>query len=145
MGEHFFPINPIYPQSTLVISTSLILNNRLSRSENLVPFKHENLATGNKILWKRSNFSFFPQYFQYISNFRSKITYIFVKCGCSIYFSLILQTCYVEVRVSRSMSEIPLEFEITRVNCIFIKWLSSHWLVYVTGSAWLNLEFDKKK
>ena len=37
---------------------------------------------------KRSNFSSFPQYFQYISNFRSQITYTFVKCGCSIYFFL---------------------------------------------------------
>ena len=34
----------------------------------------------------RSNFSSFPQYFQHISNFKSPITYIFVKCGCSIYF-----------------------------------------------------------
>ena len=36
----------------------------------------------------RSNFTSFPQYFQYISNFRSQITYSFVKCGCSIYFFL---------------------------------------------------------
>ena len=34
----------------------------------------------------RSNFSSFPQYFQYISNFRSQITYSYMKCGCSIYF-----------------------------------------------------------
>ena len=40
-------------QSTLVISTSLISNNRLSRSESPVLFKHENLITDNKILWKR--------------------------------------------------------------------------------------------
>ena len=46
-------------------------------------FLHENLITGNKILWKlRSDFSSLPQYFQYISNFRSQITYSFVKCGC---------------------------------------------------------------
>ena len=56
--------------------------------------KHENITTGKKILWKRgeiaqrSNFSSFPQYFQNISNFKSPITYIFVKCGCSKYFSL---------------------------------------------------------
>ena len=30
----------------------------------------------------------FPQYFQYISNFRSQITYSYVKCGCSINFFL---------------------------------------------------------
>ena len=53
-------------QLTLIISTSLISNNCLSRSKNLVPI----LTTGNKILWKRgeiapkSNFSSFPQYFQ---------------------------------------------------------------------------------
>ena len=43
----------VYIQSTLVISTSLISNNRLSRSENQALFKHENIITGNKILWKR--------------------------------------------------------------------------------------------
>ena len=40
-------------QLTLVISTSLISNNRLSRSKIWSLFKHENLPTGNKILWKR--------------------------------------------------------------------------------------------
>ena len=60
-----------------------------------------------------SNFSSFPQYFQYISNFRSQITYSFVK----IYFSSLPQHRYVEVRISRSVSESPLEFEITRVDC----------------------------
>ena len=32
-------------------------------------------------------------------------------------FSSILQTWYVELRISRSISESPLEFEITRVDC----------------------------
>ena len=51
--------------------------------------KHETLTTGYKIVWKRGEiFSSFPQYFQYISNFRSQITYTFVKCGCSIHFFL---------------------------------------------------------
>ena len=72
--------------------------------------KHENLTTGKNVCGKeeklllRSNFSSFPQYFQYISNFKSPITYIFVKCGCSNYFSSILQIWYVEVRISRSIS-----------------------------------------
>ena len=56
--------------------------------------KHENLTTGKKycgkeeklLLW--SNFSSFPQYFQYSSNFKSPVTYIFVKCGCLNYFFL---------------------------------------------------------
>ena len=56
--------------------------------------KHENLITGNKILWKRGEiapkeqFLLFSTIFSYISNFKSPITYIFVKCGCSIYFFL---------------------------------------------------------
>ena len=33
-------------------------------------------------------------------------------------FSSIVQILYVEVRISRSISESPLEFEITRVDCI---------------------------
>ena len=37
---------------------------------------------------KKRNFSSFPQYFRYISNFRSQISYTFVKCGCSKYFFL---------------------------------------------------------
>ena len=47
---------------------------------------HENLTTDGKYCRKeeklllRSNFSSFPQYFQYISNFKSPITYQFVKC-----------------------------------------------------------------
>ena len=46
--------------------------------------KHENLTTSNKYCGKeeklllRSNFSSFPQYFRYISNVKSPITYIFV-------------------------------------------------------------------
>ena len=42
-------------------------------------------------MWKRGEIApispFFPQYFQYISIFRSQITYLFVKCGClNIFF-----------------------------------------------------------
>ena len=36
--------------------------------------KHENLTTGEKILWKRGEIA--PQYFQYISAFESNYTYI---------------------------------------------------------------------
>ena len=56
--------------------------------------RHENLTTGKKYCGKeeklllRSNFSSFPQYFRYISNFKSPITYVFVKYGCSNYFFL---------------------------------------------------------
>ena len=56
--------------------------------------KHENLTTGEKYCGKeeklllRSNFSSFAQYFHYISNFKSPITYKFVECGFSNYFFL---------------------------------------------------------
>ena len=53
--------------------------------------KHENLTTSKKYCGKEEklllrNFSPFPQYFRYISNVKSPITYIFVKCGCSNHF-----------------------------------------------------------
>ena len=46
--------------------------------------KRRNCSSGEK--W--SNFSSFPQYFRYISKFKSSITYKFVKCGCLNYFLL---------------------------------------------------------
>ena len=63
-------------QTILVISTSLISNDRLT--------------TGNKLLWKRKEIAsaLFYNIFN-IFNFRSQITYSVVKCGCSIYFLLI--------------------------------------------------------
>ena len=55
--------------------------------------KYETLTTGKNYCGKEkklllSNFSSFPEYFQYISNFKSPITHIFVKCGYSNYFIL---------------------------------------------------------
>ena len=87
-----------YPpiQLTLVISTSLISNNRLSRSENLIcPWLNMKILQQVKKycgkeekLLLRSNFSTFPQYFRYISKFKRTVTYKFAKCGCSNYFFL---------------------------------------------------------
>ena len=57
---------------------------------------------------------------KYLYNFRSQIAYSFVKYDSSIYFSSILQIWYVKERISRSISESPLDFEITRVYCISI-------------------------
>ena len=77
-------------QSTLVISTSLISNNRFSRSEYLVPVLHENLTTGDIILWKRREIASTEQFLPLsnVSIFRSICTYSLVKCGCSIYVFL---------------------------------------------------------
>ena len=57
--------------------------------------KHENLTTGVKTyrgkeekLLPGSNFSSFPQYFQYISYFKSPVTYIFVNVVVRVIFFL---------------------------------------------------------
>ena len=70
----------------------------------------------------KEQFLLFPTLFYiYIFNFRSQITYSFVKCGCSIYcFPHSLNSDMSEVRISRSISMIPLEFEITRVDSIYL-------------------------
>ena len=80
--------------------------------------KHENLTTVKNIVEKRSNFSSFPQYFQYIPNFKSPIHIYLFNVVNRIIFSWTLQIWYVEVRISRSILESPLAFEITRINCI---------------------------
>ena len=85
-------------ETNLCISTDLyswlsLSRPRLSRITAYLEVKirslpiHENLTTDGKYCRKeeklllRSNFSSFPQYFQYISNFKSPFTYQFVKCG----------------------------------------------------------------
>ena len=87
--------------------------------------KHENLTTCKKYCGKeeklllRSNFSSLPQYFQNISlTSRVQLHIYLLNVVNQISFSSILQIWYVEVRISRSISESPLEFEITRVDCI---------------------------
>ena len=72
--------------------------------------KQENLTTCKKYCGKeeklllRSNFSSFPQYFQYISNFRSPITYIYLLNEVvQFFFCSFLQIWYVEVRLSWSI------------------------------------------
>ena len=66
-------------------------------------FEHGNLTKETKYcgqeekLLLRSNFSSFPQLFQYTFNCMSQITYSFVNCGCLIYFFSVLQIWYVKV------------------------------------------------
>ena len=43
-----------------------------------------------------------------------------MKFGCLFVFSSVLQIWYVEVRISRSVSEGPFDFEITIVDYIFL-------------------------
>ena len=57
----------IHIQSTLIISTSVISNHRLSRRENLVlVLTSKSKIRSQNIVEKSRNFSPFPQYFQYI-------------------------------------------------------------------------------
>ena len=118
-------------QLTLVISTSLILNNSLSRITAYLEVKSwslpkdENLTIGNKILWKkRRNCSkgaispLFHNIFNISRISRVQLHIHLLNVVVRFIFSSILQFWYVEVRISRSISESPLEFEITRVDCI---------------------------
>ena len=67
----------------------------------------------------KEQFLLFPQYFQYIFNFKSPVTHIYLLNVVNrISFSSVLQIWYVEVRISRNFVESPLEFEITRVDCM---------------------------
>ena len=52
-----------------------------------------------------------------------------------IIFSSILKIWYVEVRILRSVSKSPLEFEITRVDYIFL-----HWCIIVVSDDFVNGE-----
>ena len=66
----------------------------------------------------RSNFSPFPQYFQYIFLIKGVYLHIhLLNLVVQFVFSSILKICYVEVRISRSISNGPFKFEITRVDC----------------------------
>ena len=72
-------------------------------------------------MWKRGEIApqeqfllFSTLFFIYISNFRSQITYSFVKCVVRFIVFLTLSTL---IWISRSVSVSPLEFEITRVDC----------------------------
>ena len=116
-----FPFTHI--QSTLVILTSFISNNRLSVSENPIPvltwksnYRYQNIVKKKEEI--APNFSSFPQYFNIsLTNFRDQITYSFVQCGCSIYF--LLNSANLICRgpdISKYFS--PLDFEITRVDCM---------------------------
>ena len=51
-----------------------------------------------------------------------------MKFYCSIHFFSVLQIWYVKVRISRSISESPFDFEITRVDCIFAVFAKTNFL-----------------
>ena len=96
--------------------------------------KHKNLTTGKNIVEKRRNCSYSPLFNNIFntSNFKSPIHIYLLNVVNQIIFSWTLQIWYVEVRISRSISESPLEFEITRVDCIWLySFFKRHLLIYL--------------
>ena len=73
-------------QSNLVISNSLILNYRLSRSENLIPVLTWYMSTGNKIMWKRGDIAPKEQFFLFSTLF---YIYIFLTSGVKLRIHLL--------------------------------------------------------
>ena len=87
--------------------------------------KDENLTTGNKILWKRGAISpLFHNIFNISWISRVQLHIHLLNVVVRFIFSSILQFWYVEVRISRSISESPMEFEIMRVDCIYFPYFS---------------------
>ena len=87
--------------------------------------KQEYLTTGKKYCGKEEKFSpLFHNIFNISLTSRVQLLTYLLNVVVRIIFSSILQPWYVEVRISRSISESPLEFEITRVDCICIMWIS---------------------
>ena len=74
--------------------------------------KHENLTTGKKYCGK-----LFHNIFNISLTSRVQLHIYLLNVVVRIIFSSILQIWYVEVRISRSISDSPLEFDITRVDC----------------------------
>ena len=88
--------------------------------------KHEHLTTCKNIVEKRRNCSsgaispLFQNIFNISLTSRVQLLVYLLNMVNRISFPPILQIWYVEVRISRSISDSPLEFEITRVDCISI-------------------------
>ena len=80
-------------------------------------------------MWKRGEIApkeqfllFSTLFCIYISNFRSQITFSFVKCGCSIYcFPHSLNSDMSRYGYLGSVSVSPLKFEIMRVDCTAVE------------------------
>ena len=123
-------------QSTFVISISAMSNNRLSLGENLVRALTWKSYNGKQnIVDMRRNCSSWAVSPLFQNIFSTSLT-LGVKLHTSfvlfdLFFSSVLQFWYVKVRISRSVSESPFDFEITRVDYILnLRWLEQWWLIY---------------
>ena len=84
--------------------------------------KHENLTTCKKYCGKEEIAPLFHNIYNISLISRVQLHIYLLNQMWNVVnrnsFSSILQIWYVEVRISRSISESPLEFEITRVDCM---------------------------
>ena len=109
-------------------------------------FQHRNLTSCTKILWIREEIAPQEQFLSFSTLFSTYISTKGVRLHVHLWnlvvclvFSSILQIWYVKVRISRSVSEGPFDFEITRVDCIkntyLIKGLTNQNLIPVQYRA----------
>ena len=78
--------------------------------------------------------SLFHNIFDISLNSRVQLHINLLNVVVRIIFSSVLQIWYVDVRISRSISEGPLEFEITRVDCICRPYLQAN-----LSLCWLHM------
>ena len=94
---------------------------------------------------EKSNFSSFHNIFNISLTSKVQLPISLLNVVNQIIFSSILQTWYVELRISRSISESPLEFEITRVDCMLKRNIQALFsrtievLIWVRGYAGLSI------
>ena len=98
---------------------------------------------GEKLLL-RSNFSAFPLFLKYLLASGVKLHILLWNLIVRFIFSSILKIWYVEVRISQSISESSLDFEITRddcmIMCIYRENLQARYFY-----QWVNMyEFSKE-
>ena len=93
--------------------------------------KHENLTTGNKIVWQRGEIAPKEQFLLFSTIFSIHLylqesNYIYI-CYMWLFELFLPQFCKSDmVRISQSISESPFEFEITRADCINFRTIVSN-------------------
>ena len=109
--------------------------------------KHENLTTGKKYCGKEEKLllsRLFSQYFQYISNFMSPITYKFVKCSYTNYFflnsaNLICRSTDISKYFRESLGIRDNESRLyTPVNPTFTTCVTTNWLCFMSHTISLS-------
>ena len=125
--DQIYSLSNISPEKKFKYSWFSLSRTRLSRIAAYLEVKilslpkHENLTTSKKYCGKEEKISpLFHNIFDISLMSRVQLHINLLNVVVRIIFSSILKMWYVEVRISRSVSESPLQFEITRVDCIVI-------------------------